>query len=208
MTATVYGSKYDSSLDIAVIAKLVRADIKAAIKAGELPAGIKVGVTISRFAGGRSLDAKIKAMPGHVLNPARVKWEADNPHAYPGGAPSRHSAAAKGAVEKIKAIVDAYNYDGSDLMTDYFHVNFYGGVEVDWEFEAADKAAIIVEGSFDDLSVEADAEPADRLIVGPGRPGMSFEHGDVVIETTLHDVLPSNVIPFPVGGRRAAGGKS
>jgi hypothetical protein len=33
------------------------------------------------------------------------------------------------ALEEIHA---AYNFNGSDAMVDYFHVNYYGHVEVDW----------------------------------------------------------------------------
>jgi hypothetical protein len=32
----------------------------------------------------------------------------------------------------LKEIHGAYNFDGSDSMVDYYHVNYYGQVEVDW----------------------------------------------------------------------------
>jgi len=53
--AYAVGPKYKRDLDVKDIAKLVRQDIKDAIKGGELPKG-KYGVRISRFAGGCSLD--------------------------------------------------------------------------------------------------------------------------------------------------------
>ncbi len=34
----------------------------------------------------------------------------------------------KALAKAIRAIMDSYNYDGSDAMTDYFDVRFYGNV--------------------------------------------------------------------------------
>ncbi len=68
--AIAYGAKYDEKLDIAEIAKRVRADLKAL--------------------GARALLARI---------------------------------------EQVTA---AYNYDGSDIASDYVHVNFYGHARFRW----------------------------------------------------------------------------
>lgn len=127
------GSKYEAtkSLDIAEIAKIVRKDIKAAIKAGLLPK-VKTSVRISRFSGGCSLDVYVKTFPEgfDVANRGRVLFEMDN-------GPYVHcripllSVEATRVVKTLEAIVNAYNFDKSDTMTDYFHVRFYGHVNVE-----------------------------------------------------------------------------
>lgn len=102
----ITGNKYVQGRDVKEIAKDVRADIKKAVAAGYLPA-TKYSVTISRFAGGRSLDIR-----------------ASHP-TFAFGTASRKSAATF-----LKGITDAYNFDGSDIMTDYFHVNFYSSINL------------------------------------------------------------------------------
>lgn len=130
-----HGTKYNRDLDVRDIAKLVRADIKAA--AGpvphRLPAGFRAGVRISRYSMGRSIDVTIKAVPGvTVRNPARVEFEETGGGIYDGRMPEEarfvHTAEARAILEAVKDIVDAYNFDGSDVQSDYFHVNFYSDV--------------------------------------------------------------------------------
>jgi hypothetical protein len=38
---------------------------------------------------------------------------------------------AKAVYEKVDSIVNAYNRDNSDIMTDYFDVDYYGTVQLD-----------------------------------------------------------------------------
>lgn len=92
------GAKYDQNLSIVEIAKRVRKDLKAAYPK------TKFGVTIQRYAGGRSLNVKVKATEGLVC---------------------RH---------KVEEIVDAYNFDKSDMMTDYYHVNYSSHVDIPFDF--------------------------------------------------------------------------
>lgn len=180
------GTKYESGRDIADIAKLVRADIKEAVKKKQLPKGIKTSVRISRFAGGQSLDVYIKHLGGErVINPAWVK------HMDGGGctreAPPRYTATATHARKLIEALVAAYNFDDSESMVDYFHVNFYGTVTFDYEFDKADMERTRREGLFQDesakaleevdpeqlvLDAEAKAEAAEKRIAG--RPLVTF----------------------------------
>lgn len=141
MSTITYGSKYSKGVDVAEIAKSVRADIKAAIKAGELPA-IKVGVTVSRYAGGRSLRLNVTACPVDIMNPARVLADAANPHAYP-TVREVHTEEGRAILAHLESIVGAYNFDGSDTQSDYFHVNFYAHVGFSSELERAQRAAIV-----------------------------------------------------------------
>ncbi len=135
------GTKYERYLDITKIAKLVRADLKV-----QLP-GYMFSVRTKRFSGGQSLTVDIKGLPEGVvlLNEAHLAWEKDHPHdiyqSYPEEARSRYSADVKAAIQVIHDIVGAYNHDRSDTMTDYFDVNFYTHIGVDWMFEKEMKQA-------------------------------------------------------------------
>jgi hypothetical protein len=123
------GSKFDSNLSIVEIAKRVRADIKAAIKAGDLPAGLKVSVRAETFSGGCALRVCIMACPFNIMNIARVEFDMDHPHDYPETEEvrARYNERASEMQEALDSIVQAYNRDSSDIASDYFNVKFYDG---------------------------------------------------------------------------------
>lgn len=118
------GAKFDKTLTRTQIAALVRKDIKASIKAGELPAGLKTSVRCQ----GSAIYASITSFPGPVLNPARVyadavgQWEQRSRLLY--------TADVNKACRAIEALMNAYLRDSSDISTDYFNCNFYGFVDV------------------------------------------------------------------------------
>ena len=151
------GSKCEATqdLDIADIAKLVRKEIKAGVKSGSLPAALRTSVRISRYSMGQSLSVTITELGTLGANPARVKWDMDNPHAYPGEAPHRYTAVAVETIEALEAMVKAYNYDDSDSQTDYYNVRFSGSVSIDHDVTNLDKKAIKESGGYPDLSPEA-----------------------------------------------------
>ncbi len=97
-----YGSKYVQGADITDIAKEIRKDIAHAIAAGELPK-TKYSVTIQRYSGGRSLHINATSP---VFGPLR-------------------SAAQQRYQAYVRKMTDSYNFDGSDLQSDHYHVNFY-----------------------------------------------------------------------------------
>jgi hypothetical protein len=143
-----YGRGFEGSrlemtkgLSRAEIAKLFRADVKDAIKRGDLPKGLKVSIRTHEYAGGGSINAKVTAVPEgfKVLHAARLYAEACCPHV----ASDRpyHTAEAAAVEKKLDALLSAYNFDDSDSMTDYFHVRFYKSVGFDWELEKAEKDA-------------------------------------------------------------------
>lgn len=112
-------------LDVADVAKALRAEIKAAVKSGKLPRGLKASVTISRFSMGCSLSVKVTAVPaGFVI----LAGDPECPHAK--------SPAAAALLAKIEAMIAPYHRDDSDTMTDYFNVNFYKHVDFDGALEA------------------------------------------------------------------------
>ena len=135
------GSKYDRSLSTKEIAAKLRAEVKAAIKAGTLPAGTKISVRYRSYSGGSSIDVSVTALPdGFALhNPERIQFEIEHPneyvvdHHYPTYTPE-----AKALLATLKAMMDAYNYDRSDIQTDYFDVAFYGHAQYDSDLTRGD----------------------------------------------------------------------
>jgi hypothetical protein len=136
MARDVKGTKYDQSLSIVQIAKFVREDIAAAIAAGKLPE-MKVSVRVQKYSGGRSLHVNITELQQgfRLFNRERLRNDVENPHAPPTRLPI-YTGAGEGLFAAIKRIVNAYNYDRSDIQSDYFDVNFYEHVGLHWEYEA------------------------------------------------------------------------
>jgi hypothetical protein len=130
--AISYGAKYDRNLDIAEIAKRVRADIKALVSDGQLPRA-KYSVRIDRFSGGCSLDVRIDEVPFPILNEERVRCDTLEPHVYHADTLPLHTDAAQDLLRRIEMVTAAYNYDGSDSQTDHFNVNFYGHASFRWD---------------------------------------------------------------------------
>lgn len=136
------GNKYEAGLDVVEIAKRVRKDIKDTVKAGDLPKGIKVSVRIDRFSMGRSIDATIKTLGGEQIHTDEfLRWVAEN--GYTHDMPERYTEVARVAKEAIEQIVAAYNFDNSDSQTDYFHVNFWGHVDFDYNIETAEREQLL-----------------------------------------------------------------
>lgn len=130
----ITGSKYNSNLDVAEIAKLVRQDIKAAVIAGDLPSGLKVGVTIDRYSMGYSLDVRVKACPQPML-----EWttcEIRNERVI------RKTANVTVWLDTIEAIVRAYSRRDINSCEDYYNVNFSDSVELDGSFESREREAL------------------------------------------------------------------
>lgn len=140
------GAKYDAARSTNDIAKAIRADIKAALMKApsdpqSLPKGLKVSVRLAKFAGGCSINARITAFPGALLNPAAVVAQKLLPHE-----PlrfSRHTTEAERVLSVLKELMDAYNFDRSDPQSDYFHVRFYGDASIHHDYYAARKLELL-----------------------------------------------------------------
>lgn len=133
MNAHTIGSKYAETqdLDIAEVAKLVRKDLKAAIKAGQLPTDAKFSVRIDRYSMGQSLDVRVTLLD----RPARVaiddpRSSVHNDPRYVDHPARLATTEAANITSTITAIIAAYNYDDSDHTTDYYHVRFSADVTV------------------------------------------------------------------------------
>lgn len=143
------GSKYDATrgLDIKEIAKLVRADIKQAIKSGRLPKGTKTGVKIDRYSMGCSLNISIKSIPGTIFNPNYVAAtqsftdyhndEASEVRRTEG----QYTQDVDSALKTLETIAHAYDRNNSDSMSDYSDVRFHLSVELDYDFREAAKVS-------------------------------------------------------------------
>jgi hypothetical protein len=120
-------------------------EIKAAVKSGLLPAG-KFSVRSKYFSGGSSIDITIKNLTVPFLNLDAILWEVDHPNEPMALKPSwldYYTEAGNKAVWTLEAILNQYNFDKSDRMTDYFFVNFYDSVGFDWEYERHIKTTLL-----------------------------------------------------------------
>lgn len=136
------------------IARAIRADIKQAKAEGLLPEHWSYSVRSSNFAGGCAVDVTVKScadawqecdgmkvgsrqtLPsgtvvgtgcGNVWCKAGGQYK-DHPSAAVHHVLTAEAEAAKMTLERIHG---AYNHTGSDVMTDYFDVRYYGTVTFD-----------------------------------------------------------------------------
>ena len=136
-TNTRYGYKYEEGgrLDTAEIARLMRASIKEAKAEGLLPKHWKYSVTIDRFAGGSAINMAVKNCDDAWVSRDESKCSR-SVYCDPGFYHSNRCPAVEHLTEEGEAaemtltrIHEAYNFDGSDIHSDYWNVNYYGGVK-------------------------------------------------------------------------------
>ena len=141
MYEITYGPKYDKTLSRVEIAERFRQDVKAAISSDALPKGLKLSVRTKGYSGGGSIDVTIKAVPAgfRILSLARLQEDATNRR---GAAPEPWATPeARTLLDQLDKMLNAYNFDGSDIQSDYFNVRFYGGVEFDSRLTGAEREA-------------------------------------------------------------------
>lgn len=139
----------DGYVGAADIAKLMRAEIKAQIKAGNLP-GIarNYSVRIDNYSMGRSINISTKDLEGLTQN--CPGYDVGTATRYADGTFSaracHHWTCERGRTDTLvlneegqrvhkilKEIHGLWNYDASNSQIDYFNVNYYGGVKVQGE---------------------------------------------------------------------------
>jgi hypothetical protein len=101
----------------------IRADIKNLQKHGGLPAG-KFSVTMDRFAGGSSIDVRVVDVDAVMFSGERFAAELRDPRAYHYDEP-RMTPEGERIMALLNKVAGVYHEDKSDIMTDYFNVNFY-----------------------------------------------------------------------------------
>lgn len=163
MYERTYGHQYDRELSTTEIAKRIRADIKTAIAEGLLPgAPVRYSVQSRYFSGGSSIDVTVKGWADAWTDGTRNGFDAQ--------VLVPDAEAAKMTLDRITG---AYNHDGSDAMTDYYDVNFYGHVAFESassaEFRASEKARL-AQRKADRTAALADPEKVQRVLVF-GRAG-------------------------------------
>lgn len=106
------GPKYIGRRPVKEVSMDIRRDLKDAVASGELPAGLKFSVK-SDNRGTNAVRVRVSGTPRTRDENGRLTGE------------------AKAIYDKVDSIVNAYNRDNSDMMTDYFDVDYYGTVQLD-----------------------------------------------------------------------------
>jgi hypothetical protein len=118
LTAHTVGNKYKEvkNLTVVEIAKLVRKDLKQFNDC-------KFSVTSDR----NTITVYLKDSP---LNRLEIYDQSQEL-----GWGGKVIAIEKNFRNKVKEILDQYNFNNSEIMTDYFHVNFYSHFYLDSDLE-------------------------------------------------------------------------
>ena len=140
-TNEVRGSKYEATRDLnsTEITARVRADIKAAQKAGRLPAGCKISCRKDSYSGGWAIRVHVETLPEgfRVTSPAYASWlkqfGVNSCRNVPLAWTDCMSEERKALIASLEAILAAYNRDNSDSMVDYFDTRFHATVDLDWK---------------------------------------------------------------------------
>lgn len=149
--------------------KEITAEIRRQCRAIAKAARCKVSVTKSEYTGGRAVYVTITASERNHLCPIYRAFEKANPHAgmydfvNPRDIAHNRMHLADWAIEllaQLNSVVDSFNWNNSDIMTDYYHVNFYAYVDFCSNVENDAKAVIDAELN----EIEATDEVTDEAI--------------------------------------------
>lgn len=110
------GSKCTGYRSVTEVAKDVRKDIAAAVDAGELPP-LVYSVTVEHYSMGQSMNITVRGVPDRL----------------------HRDEGARALLAQLDSIMAAYNWDGSDIQTDYFDVMFYGHASFEYEGARQDR---------------------------------------------------------------------
>jgi len=187
------GKKYDKSLTTKQITQIIRNNIKQAKKDGILPQDLRVSVRMRKVTWDHAIDMTITKLDTKIFNEEFIRWEMEHPHdPYPANIP-RYEPETQRILDMLRGFHDDYNYDRSDSMTDYFDVNYYGGVSIDFRLEEQAREVLRsrIESGADNV-VKALEETVDQH-----RDGIKVEDkGDrVVIESDHPSVVEATECP-------------
>jgi hypothetical protein len=131
-TKTMYavhnGSAYDPTLTRKEIAAEIRKTLRKLSKSKHSQlAGADVSVRVRSYSGGGAIDVRLTVdYPVRTADEDETAWNRQNGKPWPWL--TDQARAAKQIGEDLH---NAYNFDGSDIQTDYFHVNYYGSVDIE-----------------------------------------------------------------------------
>lgn len=204
-----YGYKYEEQQGktTAEIAGLIRRDIKQAIADGLLPGKpVKYSVRTDVFAGGSAIRVSVQdwadawqdcdgyvpgseaPVSGHGRDLCRNYFCAarlellreERPGAETHQVLTPDARAAQMTLERIH---QAYNHDGSEAMTDYFDVNYYGSVEFESPSSAAWRAEERAKIAARRAAVDEIATAGEkRRVVVYGSKGKRTYHDAVTVD--------------------------
>ena len=126
------GEKYNNNLSTKDIAKILRSYVK------ERFSDCKFSITISTYSGGSSIRVVLKEAPYPVFT-AGTEAEKEgyaqiNHNTYYLEGDDRITDYAKHILKEVISEINAYRYDDSDSMIDYFSTNFYYSICIgDWD---------------------------------------------------------------------------
>lgn len=126
------GENYENSLDIKEIAKKIRTQLKR-----EFP-DCKFSVRIERYSGGCSLNISLMSAPFyagvgyHQVNHYWLRRNIDEALGMTSVINNGKDISMDAAKVLLRAseIANSYNYDRSEIQSDYFDTNFYLHVEI------------------------------------------------------------------------------
>ena len=124
MSRAQKGSNYDPNLKTSDIAKLIREFISTEKKEGDIPKGLKISVKTDTYSMGSSINARITAVP-----PSMDLHDEKSCHFVSSRSRQNLQCGLNSQIVKIfknlKSLDSQYNYDNSDIQTDYFDVDHY-----------------------------------------------------------------------------------
>lgn len=131
-----YGDLYDKERTAKDVAAEIRRQIRAAVKAGDLPGDWRYSVRFQRYSGGRAIDVRATSpRPIYGADPTvSNRWGERVRHSETGDYVSawvdRLTTEARRVRDLLDALHTAHNHNGSDSETDYFDVKYYGLVSL------------------------------------------------------------------------------
>jgi hypothetical protein len=140
------GTKYEATqgMDTAEIAGLVRAEVKAAIKAGTLPKGLKVSIRTDKYSMGSSIRIRVVSCPYQVLSTEALEEACGRTPVGGVGyvrACDTTTDEAKAVIATLTAMGEAYNWSHIDSMSDLYNTRFHLSVEHDGDLCNAERNA-------------------------------------------------------------------
>lgn len=181
LPARSYGSRYEETKDLTnkQIAARMRRDIRAAVKAGTIP-NEKYSVRMD----GRSIDIRINSWTAPVWDDTD-DWEPDS------FLRRKHAPKLARTLAWLDDLHRSYNYDGSDIMVDYFDVRFYGTAQLAWGIEEGKVTEVPTNANKGPAASAADAARAELATRWPavsfkvrGIPRRGYNSAQVVTEWT------------------------
>jgi hypothetical protein len=130
----VYGAKYEQTKNMSnkEVAKIIRTEIRTYMK--QFGKKYKVSVKLHHY---NSINVTVT--PNEEINPFSKGYtnaiinDETRDYLYTNSLNQRYNLELSKILDDLDDIKEAYNYDGSDIQTDYFNVRFYGSVQFeDW----------------------------------------------------------------------------